>query len=321
MINKVFFPATFITQAAAAALNHRLGRFVLYQPIMGQTPRMLEHLSETYAIELRHPVIGKEAFLLELCQAYSSWGNLHQKDALRLNRLAGGGFYNQDFAAEIKTEVLKNKKGVASEADKKVDPLANARMFLQLAQEFDRSESEIRENLEKADHASRQLFEQLRGEGLASGDFSASGGADDACAVMTESRLAAWSLLAKADTVPPDVFITDSRSVINAVTERFPSIIRMETTSASGDPDAAASELAGSFQSIADAPWTDAGKSAKRFSLLAPPAEDGFVLEAYGIPEISSAKVIESFTGFPESESFFGAGPRHAFFCLITKTV
>ncbi|MFO8111429.1 MAG: hypothetical protein R6T92_02870 [Desulfosalsimonadaceae bacterium] len=322
MIKKVFFPSTFITQETAAAINRRLGRFVLYQPIMDQTPPVLGHLCETSAIELRHPVIGNEAYLLELCRAYSTWGSVHPKDALRLNRLAGEGFYNQDFAAEIRTEVLKQRNGVSSDSAPKADPMVNARMFLQLAQEFDLRESEIRQSLEKTDNASRQLFEELRGEGLSEGEYSGAGDAgatDDASAVMTEARLSAWALLGKNDSSPPDIFVTDSRAVMDALFERFPSMVQLEKTAAAGEPETAAQALSDGFRSIADNPWAGAKAGAQLFSYLDRPAEDGFFLEAFAVPDVSSEKMLESLADLPVREGLETSGPRHSFFCLVSR--
>lgn len=322
MIKKLFFPATFITQRTVLAVNRRLGRFALYQPIMDQTPRMLAHLSETAAIELRHPVIGNESYLLELCRAYDRWGSIHQKDALRLSQLAGTGFYNQDFAADIRTEVLKRKNGVEPESGLKADPMVNARMFLQLAQEFDLNEWEIRLSLEKADSASKTLFEQLRGEGLdtvepfGSGDLSAS---DDPCAVMTESRMAAWALLARSDTSPPDLFLTDSRAVMDALTERFPAIVRLLQTDKVCEPVLVADALSTGLPPVAGSPWQGAKEAARMFSYLDHAADDGYILEAYAIPDCSPAKVIASLTDAPFREEGVKGGSRHAFFCRVAR--
>ena len=319
MINKVFFPSTFITQAAAGAINRRIGRFAIYQPIMGQTPAVLQSLGETDAVDVRHPVIGNEAYLVELCRAYNNLGSVYQKDAFRLSQLAGDGFYNQDFAAEIRTEILKGRDGVAPEAPQTPDPLINARMFLQLSQEFDHRESEIRRDLEKAESASRHLFEALRGENIETGAFSGNtGGGGDAGAVMTEARLSAWALLSKNDTAAPHIFVTDSRAVMAVVLERFPSAVNLVKTTAASDPETARRELDMRFSPIAGDLWPGAEAAAAAFSFIDDPCDDGFILDIYAIPEFSSEKVLESFVDIPLSDGRTEIGSRHAFFCLIS---
>lgn len=325
MINKVFFPATFITQPTAAAITRRLGRFAIYQPIMGQTPGVLEHLSGALGFDIRHPVIGKEAHILDLCRAYGNWGDVHQKDALRLNRLAGDGFYNQDFAVEISTEIVKGKNGGESDAAPQADPLVNARMFLQLAQEFDIRESDIRQSLEKTDNASKALFEQLRGETLSQAEYPAAaeaGASDDAGAVMTEARLTAWALLAKNDTTPPDILVTDSRAVMDGLIDRFPTLTQLKRTTGASDPETAEQAFSAFFQSIADTPsqQLSAATEGGGFSFLDHPADDGFVFEIYVIPALSSENVLASLTGTSLDEARAKAGPGHTFICLVSKS-
>jgi hypothetical protein len=320
MIKKVFFPGTFVPQETIAAINRRIGRFAVYQPVMGLSPKMLEGLAGTGAIELRHPVIGKEAYLQELCRAYSSWGGFYQKDALRLKRLADDGFYNQDFAAEIKSQILKSEGTGRSGSKKTVaetaDPMVNARMFLQLAQDFDLSESEIQQGLEKAEKASRQLFEQLRGEKPSKKKSRGAGAIPDAGEVMTDARLAAWFLLSRTDAYLPDIFVTDSRAVMARLLEHFESMARiMETTAVSGSAD---DELEARFKSIAHTPWPGRDGAAELFSYLDAVAEDDYILDFYAVPDVNAAKVIASFTNIPMDPQR-SDGSRHAFFCCISK--
>lgn len=323
MINKIFFPTTFITQQSTTAINRRLGRFAIYQPIKGQTPAILERVSEAAAIELRHPVIGDESYLLELCRAYGSWGGIYQKESLRLNRLAGNGFYNQDFAREISSDVLKNQSGREPAETQKPDPLINARVFLQLAQEFDLREFEIRQGIEKADNASKELFEALRGENAGIDAFSNSkrnaGSINDAGSLMTDTRLAAWAVLSKNDRGAPDIFITDSRTVMELILERVPRVFKLETISNASEPDTAERELSERFYHVADKPWPENATVVEMFSYLEEPAEDGYVLDIYAAADFAPENVLEILTDIPVSPERTSTGSRHAFFCCVAK--
>ena len=315
---------TFITQESAVAINRRLGRFAIYQPIKGQTPAILESVSAAAAIELRHPVIGDEPYLLELCRAYGSWGDIYQKESFRLNRLAGNGFYNQDFAREISSDVLKNKSGREPGETQKPDPVINARVFLQLAQEFDLREFEIRQGIEKADNASKELFEALRGENLGIDAFSDSkrnaGSINDAGSLMTDARMAAWTVLSKYDRRAPDFFITDSRTVMELILERVPQVLKLDTFSNASEPDKAERELSERFYRVADNPWPEMATVVEMFSYLEEPAEDGYVLDLYAAADFSSEKVLETLTDIPVSPERASTGSRHAFFCCVAKT-
>ncbi len=336
MINKVLFPATFVSQDTAAAIHRRIGRFAVYQPVMGHTPAVLGGLFESGAIEIRHPVIGSEAQLAEICRAYNTWGDIHQKDALRLNQLAGEGFYNQDFAVEISTEVRaragdrsSGKPATDFSGDaQKPDPLFNARIFLQIAQEFDRHESEIASSLREADNASRQLFEALRG-GDAEAETEAfsslgkdphpSASPDDSGAVMTESRMAAWTLLAANETAPPDLFVTDSRAVMDWLADRFPSMVLILETDAASDPDTAERSLSGRFRELLEEPSLKAPLVADVFSCLDRPAGDGFRMEIHAIPGVSPREMLESITDIHKSGETGDSGAKHCFICQVIR--
>lgn len=341
MINKVLFPATFVSEETAAAIHRRIGRFAVYQPVMGQTPAVLGGLFENGVLEIRHPVIGSESQLAEICRAYGSWGDIHQKDALRLNRLAGDGFYNQDFAVEISTQVRagtgdRSPGMPAANASRDVrqpDPLFNARIFLQLAQEFDMHESEIDLRLREADKASRQLFEALRGGDTEDGadglfvprqpafgkDPRPASRPDDAGAVMTESRMAAWMLLAANETAPPDLFVTDSPAVMDWLADRFSSLVLTMETDAASDPDTAESSFSASFRELLEEPSLKAPRVENVFSYLDRPSGDGYRLEIHAIPGISPREMLKAGTDIPVPEETVDSAARHCFICHVIR--
>ncbi len=345
MINKVLFPATFVSEENAAAIHRRIGRFAVYQPVMGQTPAVLGGLFESGMIEIRHPVIGSESQIAKLCRAYGVWGDIHRKDAIHLNRLAGEGFYNQDFAVEISTEVRARAgdrssgkpAGDASGDVQKPDPLFNARIFLQLAQEFDLHESEIAASLRDADNASRQIFETLRGgdaepesEALFAFQHAFPGKdpkphstRDDSEAVMTESRLAAWTLLAANEIAPPELFVTGSRAVVDWLADRFPSMVLILKTDAANDPDTAESSFSGRFRELLEEPSLKASQKASPvegvFSCLDRPAADGYRMEIHAIPGMSPREMLESITDNPEVGEGVDCRAKHCFICQVIR--
>ncbi len=341
MINKVLFPATFVSEETAAAIHRRIGRFAVFQPVMGQTPAVLGGLFENGVVEIRHPVVGGEAQLAEICRAYGSWGDVHRKDALRLKRLAGEGFYNQDFAIEISTKV-RAKVGDRSPGKQaadfsgdapKPDPLSNARIFLQLAQEFDMHESEIDMCLREADDASRELFEALRGRDPEDGvdglftpgqpafgkDPGPASGPGDAGSVMTESRMNAWSLLAANETAPPDLFVTDSRAVMDWLSDRYSSLgLPMETDAAS-DPDTSESSFPGRFRELLEEPSLKAPLVEDVFSYLDRPAGDGYRMEIHAIPGLSPREMLRSITDIQEIGETVDSLARHCFIFQVIR--
>lgn len=215
------FPFTFISEDLAHASHARFGPIVVYQPAAGQTPAAMEKLAAEGRIVLRFPVQGDERRLVELAGNYRDWGEVYQKDAAALKKIADTGFFHKEFAPEISTEIRKGPKPEAPAPD----PVFQARLFLFLAQEYDRQTTELQSELAAMDRAEQEMFFRIRGGPEQSDRFS--GGNSDAPktpvkdpgAYMTESRVQAWHTLMDADSDPPNVFITSSQAVIEAVAE------------------------------------------------------------------------------------------------------
>lgn len=226
-----FFPFTFISDALASACHDRFGPVVVYQPAAGCTPAPLEALAASGRIILRFPVRGEDRRLAELARHFQSWGQLHSGDAAALKKFAENGFYNQEFAPEIRTEILKGER--APEPDP--GPVFHARLFLLLAQEYDQQATELREDLERTDSAGRALFARMKGDAEEFPGFSADFGdtarafAVDPGAYMTGPRLRAWRRLMAADPDPPRLLITSSAAVIDDLRERHETFRPVDT--------------------------------------------------------------------------------------------
>lgn len=298
-MNTSYFPFTDITEYHARAFFRRFGRFAVYEPISGQTPQSLRTLSEEGVIELRHPVTGDEKYLVGLCRSFQSWGVLHQGEAMRLKRLAESGFYNEAFAAEIRSEVLK------SEADldrQKPDPVINARMFLQLAHEFDARQSEIEQTLESTDKAARSMFEALRGEVPAAGAEGGVSTHSDAGAFMTAARITAWTLLFLKDVErPASFFLTDSAAVMDRIADLFPELAFIANLSSI--PDQRDNSLCDRVERAATSPWEGEETVKKIFTSPGGNGRDDFDLHLYIIPGHGPENMMARFIAGSESQS------------------
>jgi len=314
-MNPVFFPFTFLAEPVGQALWRRFGRFALYAPIAGLSPPTLGALASEGIIDLRHPVSGDEPFLVNLCRSFKSWGALHQGETARLKRLADSGFYNEAFAAEIRSEVL---KGEHEEDDQKLDPVVNARMFLQLAQEFDARQAEIALTLASTDKAARRLFEELKGEGAASGPDPFSGDtAEDAGAFMTGSRMTAWALLIEKDEMPPGMFLTTSPAVIDLLSDRFPELEPVLTFNTvpgqNGDHT-----LAEWIEPFLGGPWPGRETLREKLTHTGWTEKDGFALDLFVLPEHSPESIPRGFLDLPLRSGRGKTDVRHTVIgCLV----
>ncbi len=311
----VCFPFTFIPPETAHALYRRFGRFVVCQPIRGRTPELLSDLSDHGVIELRYPVLGEESRLASLCRAFTEWGAMHGSDAAWMKELAQSGLYNEAFSAEIRSDILKSGQ---VEPPEKSDPMINARLFLQLAQEFDVREAEIAQNLKSADMAAENLFEQLKGTGQFDERDRIAGPrtvVDDAGAYMPGIRMTAWSMLARFDSTPFGAFLTHSPAVVEQAAEQFPSLVHLDTRA--GLPDG---ELLPAFcQEPADA----GGRVEPLSSVPAAmdwSGDDGYALQTHIISECDPETFMAEFSETAAGIEGRQAPIRHTLlFCLVPR--
>ncbi|MBS3731543.1 MAG: hypothetical protein KGY42_01440, partial [Desulfobacterales bacterium] len=162
------FPFTFFSEELAHASHARFGAIVVYQPAAGQTPAAMERLAADGRIVLRFPVRGDERRLVELAGNYRDWGEVYQKDAAALKKISDTGFFHKEFAPEISTEI---RRGTKPEA-RAPDPVFQARLFLFLAQEYDRQTAELQSELAATDRAEQEMFFRIRGGPEQSDRFS-----------------------------------------------------------------------------------------------------------------------------------------------------
>ncbi|MFO7931729.1 MAG: hypothetical protein ACQETG_01225 [Thermodesulfobacteriota bacterium] len=228
-----FFPFTFIPQTLAGACRARFGPVVVYQPALGATPQSMKEIENEGEIVLRRPVTGDDRSLVHLAGQFQSWGGMHEKAAAAVKKMAEDGFYNQEFAAEIRNEIL---RGGPKEPEPEPGPVFNARLFLLLAQEYDRQTAELEHELSLTDSAAKDLFSSIKGgidehPGFSPGFDDSSAKAPDPGGYMTESRLRAWRFLLDADPDSPDLLVTSSPAAIGVLQEWYDSMSPVDPSS------------------------------------------------------------------------------------------
>ncbi|MCF8110156.1 MAG: hypothetical protein K9J85_01570 [Desulfobacteraceae bacterium] len=224
----VFFPFTFISGQMADACTARFSEVVVYQPAKGVLPEQMAGLERDGKIALRYPVTGDDRRLRDLSRRFLDWAGMHEKAAAAVKKFAEHGFYNQEFAPEIKTEILKG----AREPEAAPGPVFNARLFLLLAQEYDRQAAELEAELSRTESAARDLFSRIKGFEQEDTGFSdglgTSARSPDTGGYMIESRLRAWLYLMDADPEPPMALVTSSPAAVGVMQETFENMEPLE---------------------------------------------------------------------------------------------
>ena len=229
----IYFPTTYVSPSAAAAMRALFPSVVTCQPFAGRLPPDMRTLQESGFLDVLTPVAGGEQQLDDRVREFKQWGRLHGGGAglhaafcrqrLQANSLAEDGSAEQ-LVSQIKGQLIPDRGVMES------DRLMSARVFLHLAQEFDRQSCEIQCDLVRHEKLSAELLHALTGENAPSAGGRNQGlafGPADHEDHLWENRLAAWVRLFLCHPYPSPVFVTFSAAVAHHVIASVPRALRL----------------------------------------------------------------------------------------------
>ncbi len=226
----VFFPFTSISKNDRASLSLWFHRIAIYRPA---TPKAGE--TDLAGIEIRVPLHQDENRLEAMCKSFREWGLLHRPEDLALLKITQqeeSRLVGEKTASQIRNALRRCQE---PETDSQVDVQMQARIFLQLAQEFDQQQAEIGRGIRSAEVMEREMVRNLMGTAVPVASAQPSivpqspSFAHDPGAYMTVQRLAAWTCLLNQDTHDNVLFITQSRAVLESLLESAPEMNRIAT--------------------------------------------------------------------------------------------
>jgi hypothetical protein len=235
----IYFPYTYINRPMAVMLKECLGPVSVYQPSERQVPEPMQLLAQEGFIELRAPVVGDEKQLGRLLDDYRDWAALRRPargiDTAYLRTLKDRlPFFEDDSTSRIRAQIKQQMGGrpaVAGDVDA-AEILFRARLFLQLAQEFDLQSEGIAADLARCNEMERELLKDLHGEtgtGEAPSAAKESPTGSETTYFMLTERIESWATLMLADPhqagpSASGLFVTGNREVVELMAERLPEI-------------------------------------------------------------------------------------------------
>jgi len=219
----VYFPFTYINDAAARDLCACFGRVTVYQPGAHNIPENMQRLAEEGKLDLKVPVSGDEAKLEALIKEYREWGELHQKSDTAFLKAIGERipFFDDTFSTQLASQIKRIRDENYSK--EKPDILFNARLFLCLAQDYDLVQDGINKDLVSVYEMEKKLLEGLTHEDevfFSKNTGSSLKAADDSGKYKIKERIEAWTYLMSNDKENPRFFITDSSDAFDFVIEK-----------------------------------------------------------------------------------------------------
>ncbi len=221
----IYFPFTYISEPVLEALSAFFKQIIVYQPSSLNIPESMQKQADSNLLEIRIPVKGDENKIDDIVKDYKSWANIHQGSELAFFKTKPDiiPFFGEFSTSQIKADIKKKERKQQNE--KKQDSLLNARIFLHMAQEFDSQNWEINKELLLSEEKTLNLIDNLKGEDELSfkkNDKEKTVEIDYQSEYMTPDRIIAWTHLLQYDRDMSNLFITNSRSVVEHLVEKTP---------------------------------------------------------------------------------------------------
>ena len=221
MIEPIYFPFTYVPQWVAEAFAASFKQFWVYQPSAKDLPAEMQTWVGKNAMNVCVPVTAEDKNFAEVLRAFNRFAHLHT-DGKNLrtvafwNRDGAIPFYDENSTSHIAADLKKDPTNKTGPADS--DLLLRARVFLEFAQEFDRQNAEIQQELSMADRHSKDLLKSLGGPTENASPvtrLTAEIKVDDPGEYMTQDRLQAWIRLFMEKPIDSGFLVTSSPAIFN----------------------------------------------------------------------------------------------------------
>lgn len=233
-----YLPFTYLSESTARILFALAGPVVIYQPLKTNIPENLSALALQGIVEIRIPIIRDDDRLRAALTEFTDWARMNPGKST-----PGAGFFSQrqgdiPFFDEtvinrIRSDIKQYHQNahLADQEAGRTEAEFSARLFLALAQENDLATDRLDLDLNRVKTLEKDFLDTLKDAdevGFSRQSFGAEIRRDDPGAKLTLQRIRAWATLAVADGALPELLITTSRAVIDALLETHGDALSLE---------------------------------------------------------------------------------------------
>ena len=229
----IYFPFTYVAGPVAEALAACFGQFIVYRPFSDKIPDQMQFWTTREVLDVRVPVTENETELKTVVKNFQTWAALHtegpgKKTSSLKTHLGPVSFFNELSSSKIVAAI--REKILDNSTNPDPDPVLVARVFLALAQEFDRYNYELVSGLTGYDQKVADLMHQLKMEE----DSEVGGGRrdpmhlpDTSADYMISDRLQAWTRLFLRGSDVSGLFVTHSTAILEHLLDRSKTAARI----------------------------------------------------------------------------------------------
>jgi hypothetical protein len=236
IMKPTYFPFTYVAGRAAEAVATCFGQFIVYRPRNDKVPQHMQALVDQGVVDLRVPVTENEKELKAAVKNYLAWANLHMRDSAKKtadlkSRMGVWPLFDDFSSSQILADIKAKIRG--GSADKIMDPTFTARIFLCLAEEFDRQNQEVTHELYRYHWKQADLIGQLKmEEDPLAVAFPPQPLPDRLADDRISDRLEAWTRIFQRDPDASGLFVTHSPAVLEHLLDKSPTadrVMRLES--------------------------------------------------------------------------------------------
>jgi len=233
----VYLPFTTLGEISAPAVFRFFKTITVYRPQEDAPPERLKPWLEAGRIDLRVPIGEDDQRLtqaLAVCEQWARERDLGSGEAGAYLKAQPKGvpLYDEDAVGRLRHQILAGGQPRGGAVHK--DPIFDARLFLAMAEAYDRDNEKAALQLRNLQMVEDEVLREMHAgtqEGAKIGPPTADIAAgEDRGAFMTGERLRAWAILAARDDALAPLLVTDSPAVAAA----FSRCLRRAATTSAG---------------------------------------------------------------------------------------
>ncbi|MDJ0781020.1 MAG: hypothetical protein QNJ22_03570 [Desulfosarcinaceae bacterium] len=222
----VYLPFSTIEVATAENLLRWFATITLYQPRISLLPEALAPWLSEGRIRTCIPVDDADGRLeraLTICHRWAQERDLGRGGAAAFLRAQSPvtPLYDDEAVGRLRRQILSG--GPSQKDTLPEDPVFDARLFLAMAEAYDRDSAQAARQLQALQALEMEVLQEMHAETQTNARIgpptAALAAAEDRGALMTSERLRAWATLASQDVAAPALMVTDSRAVADELLE------------------------------------------------------------------------------------------------------
>jgi hypothetical protein len=222
----LFFPHTYVTEPTINAYRHFFSGISVFQSSMKHIPKPMEQWAAQSFLDIQVPDPKVSRIFDQILAETENWARNHRGGVASF--LKGYRdevpFFKPSSVSQIRQDIRTAGRAVSPDSSQQ-DALFRARIFLQIAQEFDAHNQWLSHQMLQQEAMERNLYRELRGD-EGSMDRATEPGQpwenEDLFQYMMLDRLKAWSRVMLSHGHVQGPLVTTTASVLTLIQEHVP---------------------------------------------------------------------------------------------------